>query len=151
MERKGKTERERQTKRERETEGVGERAQEASAVKQLVIFARVYLLVVCVCVCVSEGGSVCGCALPTFGHHLKNLKTRVAMTSTKAHSKQLRHEALQMEMNSRTGRDGDVDGANEGEMRKMFETVVPEKTLGNRESQKGAGATRYRCHIGANC
>lgn len=51
MEREEKTARERQTEREREGVGVGERAQEASAVKQLVIFARVYLLVVCVRVC----------------------------------------------------------------------------------------------------
>lgn len=42
---------ERDADKEREREGVGERAQEASAVKQLVIFARVYLLVVCVRVC----------------------------------------------------------------------------------------------------
>lgn len=41
----------READKEREREGVGERAQEASAVKQLVIFARVYLLVVCVRVC----------------------------------------------------------------------------------------------------
>lgn len=40
--------READRERKRGTEGVGERAQEASAVKQLVIFARVYLLVVCV-------------------------------------------------------------------------------------------------------
>lgn len=91
---------------------VGERAQEASAVKQLVIFARVYLPVVCVCVW--ESGHVCVCVcrvrvlLPTFGHHLKNLKTRDAMTSTKAHCKQLRHEALQMEMNSCGGGRRDV-------------------------------------------
>lgn len=43
--------RKREADKERKRGGVEERAQEASAVKQLVIFARVYLLVVCVRVC----------------------------------------------------------------------------------------------------